>query len=436
MTKRTYDFNGYLELRDNPISKVGVFPYLGREIKAPEPDRIYYVLRPAEELGSQETIDSFKLMPFIDEHEMLGIGATDAERKGIQGAIGEQVYFDGEYLRANIKIHSSSAISLIDSGKIQLSPGYRNSYDFTPGEYEGQRYDAVQRNIRANHLALVTEGRTGSDVAVQDHSIFTIDTRELLKMNLEQLLEAIAALSDEDKATLLSALAPNATGDENKDDEQETTDADPEEGELDDSEKAKAEAAATEAEAAAESAVEAAVEASEAATSGDEGALEAAAESLEEAEEALESAAELVDQVTMDALSKRLKRAQKRIDTADSSAALKRQVSRLKKQVATLTAAPAQTLDTGAMLKEIASRDELAGKVSQFIGTFDHAAMTLGQVASYGVKKLGISCPKGSETVALNAWMHGRTPDSKKPSSVNTTDSAIAAGDIKSKWSK
>ncbi|STZ15545.1 Uncharacterized protein conserved in bacteria [Morganella morganii] len=85
MTKRTYDNNGWLEVKDNPISKAGVFDYLGAEIGAPEPDRIYKVFRPPEELGSEETIKSFRLTPFIVDHEMLGKNATPAEKKGIQG---------------------------------------------------------------------------------------------------------------------------------------------------------------------------------------------------------------------------------------------------------------------------------------------------------------------------------------------------------------
>ena len=133
MTKRTYDNNGWLEVTDNPISKVGVFDYLGAEIGAPIPDKIYRVLRPPEELASEETINSFKLTPFIIEHEMLGKHATPAEMKGIQGVIGENVYFDPPYLRANIKIFSDAALSNIDSGKIDLSPGYRSKYEFTSG---------------------------------------------------------------------------------------------------------------------------------------------------------------------------------------------------------------------------------------------------------------------------------------------------------------
>lgn len=86
-TKRTYDLNGCLEVKDNPISKVGVFDYLGAEINAPDPSRIYRVYRPEEELRSIDTINSFRLMPFIDEHEMLGKDATPAEKKGYRASL-------------------------------------------------------------------------------------------------------------------------------------------------------------------------------------------------------------------------------------------------------------------------------------------------------------------------------------------------------------
>lgn len=118
MTKRQYDLNGWLEVKDNPISKVGVFDYLGFEIGAPIPEKIYKVYRPQEELASTETINSFKLMPFVDEHEMLGKDGTPAETKGIQGVIGEQVYFEYPYLRSNIKILSNSALNQIEGGKL------------------------------------------------------------------------------------------------------------------------------------------------------------------------------------------------------------------------------------------------------------------------------------------------------------------------------
>lgn len=201
MTKRKEDNNGFITIKENPISKVGVFPYLGREIGAPEHDRVYQVYRPAEELQKQETIDSFNLLPWIDEHELLGKGGTPAEKKGIQGTTGESAYFEYPYLKNNLRVYSNYMQELIDRGKIELSPAYRCVYDFTPGEFEGQRYDAIQRDIRGNHLALVEEGRTGKDVAVQDHSIITIDSSELIKeqtsMNEEQITELVKKLIQE-----------------------------------------------------------------------------------------------------------------------------------------------------------------------------------------------------------------------------------------------
>ena len=58
---RTYDDYGWMEVRDNPISKIGIYDYLGAQIGAPDPTCIYKVYRPESELASPETIESFKL---------------------------------------------------------------------------------------------------------------------------------------------------------------------------------------------------------------------------------------------------------------------------------------------------------------------------------------------------------------------------------------
>ncbi|MEQ4896415.1 DUF2213 domain-containing protein [Proteus vulgaris] len=417
MTKRQYDLNGWLEVKDNPISKVGVFDYLGFEIGAPIPEKIYKVYRPQEELASAETINSFKLMPFVDEHEMLGKDGTPAETKGIQGVIGEQVYFEYPYLRSNIKILSNSALNQIEGGKIELSPGYRCIYDFTPGEFNGERYDAIQRHIRANHLALVDEGRTGVDVAVQDHSVITIDTKELIRMNPEdenkdkpttdegaftpEQLEALKAIIKE----AITSAKP-ATDDDPEEKEKSSTDTDPDE------------------EKKAEEAVEKAEIATEEAESGEPEAVEKAEVAIETAVEAIEEAKEHLDQATTDGLNRRLKRLNRNITAMDEMASLKRKIQRLEK------AKPA--MDTGELLKQIGARDSLAHKLTPFLGVFDHSAMTQQQVAEYGVKELGIQCSKGTEAIALDAWMQGRVPDSQKPSS--TMDSAVSNKSIMDKW--
>ena len=190
-TARVTDQNGFFEIKGNPISKVGVFPYSGRSIGAENPEKIYYVYRPAEELGSEECIESFRLIPFVDEHHMLGDGAMPAEQKGVHGVIGEDVYFKDDTLYANIKVFSESLANLIEGGKRELSCGYRCIYEFASGEANGIKYDAIQKSIRGNHLALVEEGRMGHEVAVLDSMVFTFDTKEFL-MNEEVETEEVA----------------------------------------------------------------------------------------------------------------------------------------------------------------------------------------------------------------------------------------------------
>ncbi len=204
MSKRVVDINGWITIKDNPILKAGIFPYLGSEIGQGEPSRVYKVLRSEEELSKPETIKSFELVPLINEHFVLGELGTDTDDKPIDGIVGESIYFEAPYLKSNIKVFGKHIKKLIEVGKIELSAGY--SCKYIPVE-NNPDYDFIQTDIRANHLALVEAGRNGSDVAVQDALKFTLDSKELL-MNLEDILAQISALSDEDKAKLLATLKP------------------------------------------------------------------------------------------------------------------------------------------------------------------------------------------------------------------------------------
>ena len=204
MSKRVVDINGWITIKDNPILKAGIFPYLGSEIGQGEPTRVYKVLRSEEELSKPETIESFELVPLINEHFVLGELGTDTDDKPIDGIVGESIYFEAPYLKSNIKVFGKHIKKLIEVGKIELSAGYSCKYIQVENNPD---YDFIQTDIRANHLALVEAGRNGSDVAVQDALKFTLDSKELL-MNLEDILAQISALSDEDKAKLLATLKP------------------------------------------------------------------------------------------------------------------------------------------------------------------------------------------------------------------------------------
>jgi len=322
-SERIVDTNGFFEVKRNPLSLVGVFPYSGRMIGAEEPDKVYNVYRPADELGDEECINSFKLTPWVDDHTMIGEGATPAEQKGVQGVIGEDVFFEDGTLYGNIKVFSESMANLIGSGKKELSLGYRCEYEFANGTFEGVQYDAIQRNIRGNHLALVDEGRMGKTVAVLDSMVFTFDTKELLTMEEENepavdaepvTLESLAA----QVAQLMSFVEKLKPLEE------------AEHGSLDADEDACDKDIATDA---------------------DEEVAKDAAEEVPAKKEGMDAAM------------------------------VKREV-----------------------IKEIAQRDNLYKKVSGVCGAFDHSEMSLKEVASYGVKKIGLACTDGMEIPMLNGY--------------------------------
>lgn len=343
-SSRVVDTNGWYEVKDNPLSLVGVFPYLGRSIGAPDPDKIYMVLRPEEELANQECIDSFKLLPWIDDHVMLGGEFTPAEQKGIGGVIGENVYYENGTLYGNIKVFSDKMAALIESGKKELSCGYRCEWDLTPGVWNGQSYDAVQRKIRGNHLALVQNGRMGKEVAVLDHRLsFSFDAKELQMADENKPEGGGAEPTLSELTAMIKTIAPQV---------QELMSfmgklkplEEAEHGEELDGE------------------IEVPPEAGE---------QEAFAEGTEYGEkkeaEAMDSAAELK--------------------------ALRKKVQELEKGA------------VKAVMSAVARRDALAGKLSKVVGTFDHADMTEAEVAKYGVKKLGIACDSGSELAALQGYL-------------------------------
>ena len=212
MTQRKEDGNGYWEIEGNPISKAGVFPYLGAQLPgAPDPTKVYMVLRPAEELGAPETVESLKLQPWIIHHEMLGPedkGLTPPEEKGVHGVIGEKVRFDAETgtLYGNTKGFSEELKTAVAKGEKELSAGYFHDLDWTSGVYQGQPYQVIQRNIRANHLALVQTGRMGPGVAVMDSlrgydpNLFTIRKENTMpdndELTLEKLAEGLTAMAE------------------------------------------------------------------------------------------------------------------------------------------------------------------------------------------------------------------------------------------------
>lgn len=119
-------------------------------------------LRPPEEVFKADSLTSFVGKPITDGHPTEMVNAKNAKSL-LVGAIHTEGKQDGDNVVAGITIHDADMIDkIMKGGKRELSLGYKVDIEEIAGEWNGQQYDAIQRNIRINHLAIVPRGRAGN----------------------------------------------------------------------------------------------------------------------------------------------------------------------------------------------------------------------------------------------------------------------------------
>lgn len=203
---KTIDKNGYWFIPHNPISKVGVFQYLGSSISDEcEPNKVYNVFRSGETLLKSVPTWDNPPKPFINDHEMLGEGFTDIDDRPVQGVITNPQYEDG-VLYADITVYSEKLKEAIENGKKELSLGYFCKFEKQSGVYEGESYDYVQVDMVGNHIALVDAGRCGSDVKVFDHKC-VMDSFDITPEGLKKECDSDTIESSETTETKDSEMA-------------------------------------------------------------------------------------------------------------------------------------------------------------------------------------------------------------------------------------
>lgn len=143
--------DGYLE--DSPVlTRTGVFVYqdgkggIRRELRRPE------------DVFAEDSLSSYRNKPITKGHHGK-IDAATVKRHQI-GTVTSPGRQDGEDVTGDIVIHDPRVIK--QDGWKELSVGYSVDLIEEPGEYNGERYDAIQTNIRVNHLAVVPKGRAGN----------------------------------------------------------------------------------------------------------------------------------------------------------------------------------------------------------------------------------------------------------------------------------
>lgn len=120
--------------------------------------------RPREE--NQKALLLWGLKPVTLEHPPILLDSENAKQYQV-GMTDSTVFLDGGFVRGVIVATDSKAVESIERGDtVEVSTGYKCDVDHKPGVWNGQHYDAIQRNIIPNHVALTKKGRAGSDVAL------------------------------------------------------------------------------------------------------------------------------------------------------------------------------------------------------------------------------------------------------------------------------
>lgn len=170
--KATIDENGFLV--DTPV-----VARLGVQVYYMEDGRTVREFRPAEEVFKDESLASYQGKPMTLDHVFVN---SENAKEVVVGSVSGKAEPLGSSVVAPIVVYDNAAIQEAMAGNAkELSVGYSAVLDETPGwgdpitgEYvlksdgeqfdapEGwQEFDAIQRDIKVNHLAMVYRGRAG-----------------------------------------------------------------------------------------------------------------------------------------------------------------------------------------------------------------------------------------------------------------------------------
>lgn len=165
-----YDKDGRLHVREANICKECISPYRGKEIPNAkelglEPDRIYQLYRPADEIEKgAATSNGIQILRI---HK--AVSADDHQPWDVVGAVGTQARFERPYLKNALTIWPSKDIDGVEKKtKYQLSPGYHYTAVMEPGVFEGKPFDGRMAALAFNHMAIVEEGRQGPEIVIGD----------------------------------------------------------------------------------------------------------------------------------------------------------------------------------------------------------------------------------------------------------------------------
>lgn len=147
--------------------RTGVQVYHGSEVGLVDRETVR-VFRPEGEVRDPESMKTFTHATITMDHPTEPV--TPDNWEGLtKGEVSTEATWDGNKIKLPLIIKAADAIKAIEGGKRELSAGYTCKLDWTPGvTKDGEPYDAIQRDIRVNHLAIVDRGRAGAECRIGD----------------------------------------------------------------------------------------------------------------------------------------------------------------------------------------------------------------------------------------------------------------------------
>lgn len=148
-------------------ARTGIQQYAGREVGRPDL-QVVNVYRPPESVFAADSMASYGFKPVTINHPAEGVTA-DSWKDLAVGVVGGDVVRDGGFVKVPLALMDAKAIKAVQDGTREISMGYVCDLAFEDGVTpEGEPYQAIQRDIRINHLALVPKGRAGPQCRLGD----------------------------------------------------------------------------------------------------------------------------------------------------------------------------------------------------------------------------------------------------------------------------
>lgn len=155
------------------VARTGIQTYKGSELGRPDLESVR-LYRPPEEVFAPDAMRSFAHRPVTLQHPPKPVTAKNWKQYA-RGQTGDEVVRDSEYVRVPMIMMDQGLIDAYEKGGIkELSMGYSTEIKWGKGTVPaditdaGQEYDAIQTEIRGNHLAVVPVARGGDQLRIGD----------------------------------------------------------------------------------------------------------------------------------------------------------------------------------------------------------------------------------------------------------------------------